>query len=131
MKSFKLMVFRFNIIYSILFLILLIIEILIATFLKSGFIRHTFGDFLVVILLYTLIKSILKTKSLYIALAVLIIAFSIEFLQLANLLDYLNLRDNLLANLILGSHFSIQDLIAYTLGVICSFLIDKKLSKHA
>ncbi len=125
------MVFRFNIIYSILFLILLIIEILIATFLKSGFIRHTFGDFLVVILLYTLIKSILKTKSLYIALAVLIIAFSIEFLQLANLLDYLNLRDNLLANLILGSHFSIQDLIAYTLGVICSFLIDKKLSKHA
>ncbi|WP_452597156.1 ribosomal maturation YjgA family protein [Pontimicrobium sp. MEBiC01747] len=131
MKSFKLMVFRFNIVYFILFLILLIIEILIATFLKSGFIRHTFGDFLVVILLYTLIKSILKTKSLYIALAVLIIAFSIEFLQLANLLDYLNLRDNLLANLILGSHFSIQDLIAYTLGVICSFLIDKKLSKHA
>ncbi len=125
------MVFRFNIVYFILFLILLIIEILIATFLKSGFIRHTFGDFLVVILLYTLIKSILKTKSLYIALAVLIIAFSIEFLQLANLLDYLNLRDNLLANLILGSHFSIQDLIAYTLGVICSFLIDKKLSKHA
>lgn len=125
------MVFRFNIIYFVLFLILLIIEILIATFLKSGFIRHTFGDFLVVILLYTLIKSILKTKSLYIALAVLIIAFSIEFLQLANLLDYLNLRDNLLANLILGSHFSIQDLIAYTLGVICSFLIDKKLSKHA
>lgn len=119
------MVFRFNIVYFILFLILLIIEILIATFLKSGFIRHTFGDFLVVILLYTLIKSILKTKSLYIALAVLIIAFSIEFLQLANLLDYLNLRDNLLANLILGSHFSIQDLIAYTLGVICSFLIDK------
>jgi hypothetical protein len=125
------MVFRFNIVYFILFLILLIIEILIATFLKSGFIRHTFGDFLVVILLYTLIKSILKTKSLYIALAVLIIAFSIEFLQLANLLYYLNLRDNLLANLILGSHFSIQDLIAYTLGVICSFLIDKKLSKHA
>jgi len=122
------MVFRFNILYFILFLILLIIEILIAIFLKNGFIRHTFGDFLVVILLYFFLKSFLRINTIPLAIIVLIIAYTIEFLQLANLLDYLNLRDNLLANLILGSHFSIQDLVAYTLGITCSFIIDKKIN---
>ena len=122
---------HFNSTYFILFILLLITEILIATFLKDGFIRYTFGDFLVVILLYTFFKSFLKANTILIALSVLIIAYSIEFLQLANLLDYLNIRHNRLANLILGSHFSVEDLIAYTLGVICAVLIDKKYNKYA
>ena len=121
----------FNPTYFILFSILLITEVLIAIFLKDGFIRYTFGDFLVVILLYTFFKSFLKVNTITVALCVLIIAFTIEFLQLANLLDYLNLRHNRLATLILGSHFSIEDLIAYTLGIICAVLIDKKCNHYA
>jgi hypothetical protein len=121
----------FNTTYFILFSILLITEILIATFLKDGFIRYTFGDFLVVILLYTFFKSFLKANTILVAISVLIIAYTIEFLQLANILDYLNLRHNQLATLILGSHFSVEDLIAYTLGVICAVLIDKKFNHYA
>lgn len=121
----------FNATYFILFSILLITEILIAIFLKDGFIRYTFGDFLVVILMYTFFKSFLKTNTILIALCVLIIAYTIEFLQLANILEYLNLKHNHLASLILGSHFSIEDLIAYTLGVICAVLIDKKYNHNA
>jgi len=107
-------------------LLLLSTEICIAAFLTSGFIRHTFGDFLATILLYCIIRSFLNIKPLYIAITVLIIAFSIEFLQLLNFLDYLELRNNTLIVTILGSTFSIGDLIAYSLGIITIFLIDIK-----
>lgn len=108
---------------------LLSTEICIAAFLTEGFIRHTFGDFLVVILIYCVLRSFIKTKRIYIAITVLLLAFLIEFLQKLNLLDHLNLRDNQLATIILGSTFEMSDLIAYTLGVITISLIDYKFSK--
>lgn len=91
---------------------------------KSGFIRHTFGDYLVVILVYCFLRSFSKTKAIYLALITLVISFIIEFLQLTNFLEVLNLQDNTLAKTVLGSTFSISDLIAYTLGVITIYLID-------
>ncbi|WP_299890707.1 DUF2809 domain-containing protein [uncultured Lacinutrix sp.] len=110
--------------YFAAFYTLLLIEIAIALLLKSGFIRHTFGDFLVVILLYCLIKSFVNIKSFYASIIVLIIAYTIEFLQLFNILDYLNLRNHKIISIILGTSFSIQDLIAYTLGIVFILFID-------
>lgn len=101
------------------------IEALIAVYLKGGFIRHTFGDFLVVILLYCIFSSFIKTKPIVIALAVLAIAFAIEFLQLINLIDLLNLQNNNLAILILGNTFHIGDLVAYTFGIIFVLITEK------
>ena len=118
---------RFQPYYFLAFLILFITEVLIAVFLKDGFIRFTVGDFLVVILLYCFFGSFLKIKSLHNAIGTLAIAFGIEFLQLANILTYLNLNTNKWVNLIMGNHFSIQDLLAYTLGVIFIYLIDNQL----
>lgn len=109
-------------------LLLLSAEICIAAFLTEGFIRHTFGDFLAAILLYCAVRSIFKVKPMTIAIGVLAFSFLIEFLQLFNLLDYLNLRSNELVVIILGSTFEISDLIAYTLGVITIYLIDTKIS---
>ncbi len=118
------MTLKFNKTYFPLFTLLLVVEIAIAIFLKEGFIRHTFGDYLVVILMYTCIKSFSNIKPLAAAVGVLLFAFSIEFLQLFNLLDVLNLRDSHLAKLILGSTFHISDLIAYTLGVLTILCIE-------
>jgi hypothetical protein len=122
------MTIKFNKSFFASSLMLLSIEICIAAFLTEGFIRHTFGDFLVVILMYCAVRSIIKLNPLTIAFGVLAVAFLIEFLQLFNLLDYLNLRDHQFAIIILGSTFEITDLIAYTLGVITIFLIDTKIS---
>lgn len=69
----------FNRNYFIAFILLLVIEVLIAAFLNDGFIRHTMGDFLVVILLYCFFKSFLKTNSIAVAIVTLAIAFTIEF----------------------------------------------------
>jgi len=120
------MTIKFNIPFFVSSLILLITEICIATFLTEGFIRHTFGDFLVVILMYCSIRTIIDANPFFIALAVLGLAFIVEFLQLFNLLDYLQLRDHKIATIILGSTFHISDLIAYTLGTLIILIIDLK-----
>ena len=118
---------KFNHIYFIIFIILFVVEALIAIFIKQGFIRSIFGDYIVVILLYCLIKSFISVNSTYTAIAVLIIAFGIEFLQLTNLLEIINLKENKLAKLILGNTFQIEDLVAYTLGILTILTINYKL----
>ncbi|WP_417195940.1 DUF2809 domain-containing protein [Bizionia sp.] len=118
---------HFNRIYFLGFVILFIIEGLIAYFLKTGFIRHTFGDFLIVILLYCFAKSFINAKPIPVAFAVLLFAFIIEFLQLGNLLEHLNLQNNTFAILILGSTFHVSDLIAYTLGIVTVLIFELKL----
>jgi len=115
---------KFSKIYFFLFLTLLIIEVCIAYFLKTGFIRHSFGDFLVVIMLYCLLKSFINIKPLYLALFVFFISFCIEFLQLFNLLEKLALTENKIAKIVLGNTFHINDLIAYTLGIITVLIIE-------
>ena len=116
--------------YFAVFYTLLLIEIAIALFLKGGFIRHTFGDFLSVIVLYCLIKSFIDIRPIILAVIVLLIAFAIEFLQLANILEYLNLRDNTFIATVFGTSFSIQDLIAYTLGTVFIMVTDLIISKR-
>lgn len=124
------MILKPNIKYFAIFTLLLITEIGIALFLKTGFIRYTFGDFLVVILMYSFFKSFIDIKSITLALAVLGIAFLIEFLQLVNMLSWINLQNNHLARLIFGSTFQISDLIAYTLGMLTFLIIDIKFIAH-
>ncbi|PIA82303.1 hypothetical protein BFR04_11120 [Gaetbulibacter sp. 4G1] len=121
---------QFNKIYLIIAALLFITEVFIATFFKYGFIRYTFGDYLVVILLYCFFKSFIEVNPFKLAISVLAFAFSIEFLQLINILETLNLQNNHLAKLILGSTFHISDLVAYTLGIITVLIVEYKLQNH-
>ncbi len=121
---------KYNTTFLLATILLLSIEILIAIFLKSGFIRHTFGDYLVVILLYCFFKSFIDINSLVLGISVLILAFIIELLQLINILEILGLQHNNLIKLILGSTFHFSDLIAYTLGIISILIVERKLQQH-
>ncbi|GAA4959509.1 DUF2809 domain-containing protein [Algibacter aquimarinus] len=109
--------------------VLLIAEVLIAVYLKTGFIRHTFGDYLVVILLFCLIKSFTNTNSFVIAIGVLCFSFLIEFLQLVNIIQLLNFQNNHLIKIILGTTFQITDLVAYTVGIITIIIFEYKIYK--
>lgn len=114
----------------IIFLLLFCIEVTIALFIKRGFLRVVFGDFLVVIMLYYFIRSFIKTKSIYIAIVVLIIAYVVEFLQFIDILNIINYKKNDLVNIILGTTFNIKDIIAYTLGIATIYLIENRLQHH-
>ncbi|GAA3639126.1 DUF2809 domain-containing protein [Flavivirga jejuensis] len=119
---------QFNKTYLIIALIIFAIEILIATYLKYGFIRYTLGDYLVVILLYCFGKSFININPISLAIPVLIFSYIIELLQLINILEILGLNNNNLLKLIFGSTFQISDLIAYTLGIITVLIIEYTLT---
>lgn len=115
---------KFHLQSFIIFLILFIFEILIAQ--TTGFIRHTFGDFLVVILLYYFVKSFFKIRPKKLALGILIFSFGVELSQAINLIYLIGLEHSKIAQLVIGTTFSFGDLIAYTLGIITILLIEKK-----
>lgn len=110
--------------YIILSLILLTVEILIAIFFKSGFIRAYFGDYLVVILLYCILQSFFKIRFLTAAIGVLLFSYIVEIFQHINILGLLNIKPNLATNLILGSSFSWLDMLMYTLGILTVIIFE-------
>ena len=116
---------KFNKKYFISFIILFIVELLIAKY-ATGFLRHSIGDVLAVIFLYCLIKSFIKIPVINTAILVLIIAFTIEFLQLSNLQNMYPKEAEYYLKLTLGTSFSFGDLIAYLVGTIIILLIEKK-----
>ncbi|WP_339752260.1 DUF2809 domain-containing protein [uncultured Winogradskyella sp.] len=120
---------QFNKTYIVLAYTLFLIELAIAFIIKTGFIRHTLGDYLVVILLYAIIRGCTNIKVWISALVVLLIAYSIELLQLTPILTYFNLQDSFTAKLIFGSTFHFSDLLAYTLGIITVLLIEASITK--
>ena len=118
------MKFQFNKYYLVLAHSLFLIELAIAFIIKTGFIRYTFGDYLVVILLYAIFRGCTNLSVRASAFAVLFIAYGIELLQLTSFLAYFNLQDSTVAKLILGSTFQIGDLVAYTLGIITILIFE-------
>ena len=117
--------FKTNPIYLTLTVIILGIEIAIALCLDSGFIRYTFGDVLASILVYTFIRSFFSLKPFIVAIISLFISFLIEGLQLINFTKLLHQEHNTLLTVVLGNHFSFEDLLAYSVGVLIIYLIDK------
>lgn len=116
---------RFQRRYFIFFVILLLIEVVIALFAHDNFIRPFFGDFLVVILIYCFIKSFLNTPQVMTAIAVLLFSYLIEVLQYFNIIKMLGLQNSNLARVVIGTSFEWTDLIAYTLGIGLVILLGK------
>lgn len=121
---------QFNKYYLTLAHSIFLIELAIAFIIKTGFIRYTFGDYLVVILLYAIFRGCTNMSVRASALVVLLIAYGIELLQLTPFLTYFNLQDSFTAKLIFGSTFQIGDLVAYTLGIITILLIEHYNGNH-
>ncbi|WP_412176258.1 DUF2809 domain-containing protein [Formosa sp. PL04] len=90
----------------------------------SGFIRHTFGDFLAIIGVYVLVKSVFHIEPITVGIGVLVFSFMIETLQLTPFLEVIGLSENRMARIVFGNTFSFGDLIAYTLGVLFIIRID-------
>jgi len=115
---------EFNKTYFAFTIFLFILELCIIS--TKGFIRHTFGDFLVVIFLYCFLKSAVSIPYLKAALFILFFSFTIELIQLTNFLTYCNLDNSTIAKTVFGNTFSFQDLLAYSLGIGFVILIEHK-----
>ena len=109
---------KFNLYYFIAFVVLFITEVLIALYAHDEFVRPLLGDFLVVILLYCMVKSVIKKQETEIALYVLIFAYLVELAQYYEFVKRIGLGDNQLANIVFGNFFSWVDIVMYTLGIM-------------
>lgn len=105
-------------------ILLFLVEVFIALFINDNIIRPYIGDVLVVILLYYLVKSFFDLAHVETAIAVLLFAYCIETLQYFNIVGLLGLSHSKIANIIIGTHFSWIDILAYTLGIIIILVVE-------
>ena len=117
---------RFNLKAFCIFLLIFVIEVIIALFVKDSIIRPYGGDVLVVIMMYYFVKAFIKARPVYIAISVLLFAYFIEIGQYLNLVEVLSLQDNKVMRIVIGSSFSWGDMIAYTIGAAICYFIDRK-----
>lgn len=116
------------------FALLLVIEILIALFIHGGFIRFYMGDVIVVWVIYCFVKMLFPEINGYItALGAMIFAFVTEFLQYIHIVDILGLGDIQFFRTLIGTSFSIVDLVCYAVGTavtVVLIFIKNKIRTH-
>ena len=113
---------RFNLRFFLLTILILFIEILIATVFKDWvFVRAYLGDVIVVILIYTFVLSFFQIKNKT-KLIIGIFAFSvfIEILQYFKTAEFLGFKKGEIAYIVLGNSFAWEDILCYAVG--CFFI---------
>lgn len=117
--------FRFHKGYFGLTVVLLLIEVLIAMYVRDDFIRPYFGDFLVVILMYCFLRSFADLNMRLTAMAVLLFSYLIEILQYLNFVERLGLGNSEIARTLIGTSFAWMDILAYTTGILAVLLFER------
>lgn len=109
--------------YFLGFILILIIEILIALYIDDKIIRPYIGDMLVIICIYLLLKTIFNDKIKKLSLYVFIFAVIIELMQYFNIMEYLS-QNNETLSIALGKTFDIKDIICYFLGYMIIIIFE-------
>lgn len=117
--------FCFKLKYLFLTLILLIIEIGIALFVKDSVIRPFVGDVLVIILIYCFLRVFLNADYRKIACGVLLFAFLIEVLQYFDYVKIFGLENNRILSVAMGRTFEWLDFVAYFIGFLLIVFAEK------
>lgn len=115
----------FNKIYLFLTIILFLVEVLIALFVKDRIVRPFIGDVLVVILIYCFLRIFLNINYLKIALGVFLFACLIEILQYFDYVKLLGLENNKILSVAMGRTFEWLDFIAYFTGFLLIIFFEK------
>lgn len=102
--------------YVMAFIVLFIVEVLIALFVRDAFIRPFVGDILVVILVYCFIRAVIVKPIKFLPAYVFLFAAAVEVAQYFNIVELLNLQDYALARVLLGTTFDMKDILCYLVG---------------
>ena len=119
-----------RLIFGILSVILLGIEVLIGLF-AHGWVRSYLGDVLVVILLYTIVRTIVLRKGKWFVIPTIILVFSfiVEVLQLWGFCDRFGITNEFL-RIIIGTGFSWIDIACYCIGIIPCYVSEYLLNRR-
>ncbi len=114
---------KFSLKYFLLTIFIFLVEVLIATQLKDiFFVRAYLGDVIVVMLLYTFVKSFVKVNDQKLIAGILIFSFLVEFAQYFNIAEKLGFRPGSLMYIVIGNSFSWIDILCYVIGCLLIYL---------
>jgi hypothetical protein len=121
----------FNPLYFNIALVIFVIEVLIAMYVKDRFVRPYVGDVLVVIMIYCFIRAYFHASAIKVSMFVLGFAITLEILQYFHFIDMIGLRNNKLARIVIGTKFEWLDLVAYAFGTAIVIVVEKMRERHA
>ncbi|MBL1221670.1 DUF2809 domain-containing protein [Chryseobacterium sp. L7] len=117
------MEFKFSLKYLLLTIFIFLIEVLIATKLAHiFFIRAYLGDVIVVMLLYTFVRTFIKIHDEKLILGILIFSCLVEFAQYFKVAEKLGFRPGDLMYTVIGNSFSWIDILCYAAGCLLLFI---------
>jgi DNA integrity scanning protein DisA with diadenylate cyclase activity len=111
-------------------IVLFSIEVLIALYVHDNFVRPYLGDLLVVILIYSFVRSFLNISYKTILWGVLLFSYAIEALQYVGLVNLLGLQESKVARIVIGTSFAWVDIIMYTAGILIVFWVESVRAKN-
>lgn len=125
-------VFRFHYQYFLATILIFLTEVLIATVLKDiFFIRAYLGDVIVVMLLYTLIRSFINVRhDVKLIAGILLFSFLIEFAQYFNMAEKLGFHPGSIMYIVVGNSFSWIDMLCYAVGYLMLLIFMKFTGKQ-
>ena len=112
--------------YALAAVIVFLIEVAIALWVRDSFIRPYLGDVLAVILVYLGLRAVSTIRVLPAALTALAVGVAVEITQAADLLGLLGLSDVPVARIVLGTSFSVGDLACYAAGAAIAVLVESR-----
>lgn len=118
------MKFQFSLKYLLLTIFIFLAEVLIATKLSGiFFVRAYLGDVIVVMFLYTFVKSFVKVNDQKLILGILIFSFAVEFAQYFHIAEKLGFRPGSLMYIVIGNSFSWIDNLCYAIGCLILYIL--------
>ncbi len=112
------MAFHFSYRFLLLATVVFLLEVFIAVFIKDTLVRPFIGDVLVVVLIFSIIKSFVSIPCRKLAFGVLLFACLIEILQYFDYVKLLGLENNRILSIAMGRTFEWLDFAAYFIGFL-------------
>ncbi|WP_404972427.1 DUF2809 domain-containing protein [Vibrio campbellii] len=117
---------RFSVKNGLKSLVCFIALVVIALYVRDSFIRPTVGDVLVVVWLYYFLASLFSMPVNWLVSLVVLIAFAVELGQLLQVAAWLGIEPSSPLAVILGAIFDWKDLLAYCIGGLLCWWMEKK-----
>ena len=104
--------------YLLATVLIFLVELFIALFVRDNFIRPYVGDMLVVVLIYTFLRIIFPERPRLLPLYVFLFAAGVEALQGMRIVELLDLQNNRFFSVLIGTTFDWKDIICYGVGCV-------------
>ena len=104
--------------YLLATVLIFLLELFIALFVRDVFIRPYVGDMLVVVLVYTFLRIVFPERPRLLPLYVFLFAAGVETLQGMRIVELLGLQDNRFFSVLIGTTFDWKDIVCYGVGCV-------------